>query len=145
MIWLWFIVHMCKMIISPSAFFILAKFWFFRVIREGLEGQKMAQNDKKKSCLSHSISEQLCIIWSWFLVNMCKMMISPAIFCIFSEFWFFFFCFWRGFKWKKRMTHKCQFQSVTFHILGTVNQFVAHKYKIISLSVFLNFLKLLIF
>ena len=143
MIWLWFLVHMCKMIISPGAFFILAKFWFFRVIREGVEGQKMAQNDKKipvcltpylRNCASYDHDFWwTCAKW-WYL---------QQFFAFFQNFYFFFW-FWRGFKWKK-MTRKCQFQSVSFHILGTVNQFVVHKCKIISLGVFFNFLKLLIF
>ena len=30
--------------------------------------------------LSQSISQELYLIWLWFLVHMCKMMISPAIF-----------------------------------------------------------------
>ena len=29
---------------------------------------------------SHCISQELYVIWLWFLVHMCKMMISPAIF-----------------------------------------------------------------
>ena len=45
----------------------------------------MAQNDKK---LSHSISQEVYIIWLWFLVLMCKMMISPYKFFISSNFWF---------------------------------------------------------
>ena len=45
---------------------------------EGGEGvQKIAQNDKTN--LSHSVSQELYLIWLWFLVHMCKMMISPAI------------------------------------------------------------------
>ena len=39
--------------------------------------------------LSHTISQELHIIWSWFLVHLCKMMIFPCIFFIFSKFWFF--------------------------------------------------------
>ena len=41
-IWLSFMVHMCKMIISPGVFFILSKFWFFRFL-----GSKRAKNNLK--------------------------------------------------------------------------------------------------
>ena len=44
----------------------------------GVKGQKMDQNDKK-FCLSHSVSQEPYLVWLWFLVHMCKMMISPAI------------------------------------------------------------------
>ena len=82
-IWLLFMVQMCKIIISPGVFFNF-KILIFWVVR-GLKGQKMAQNDKK-FCLSHSISQEPYIIWLWFLVHMCKMMISPANFFIFQNF-----------------------------------------------------------
>ena len=51
-----------------------------------VEGQRIVQNDKTN--LSHSVSQELYLIWLWFLVHMCKMMISPAFF-----FFFFFFSF----------------------------------------------------
>ena len=58
----------------------------------------MAQNDKQ-FCLSHSVSQELYIMWLWFLVHMCKMMISPAIFVISQN---FDFCsFLRGIKGQK--------------------------------------------
>ena len=46
-IWLSFMVHLCKMIISPGVFFfIFSKIWFFGLL-VGVKGQKMVQNDKK--------------------------------------------------------------------------------------------------
>ena len=42
----------------------------------------------KKNCPSHFISQEPYIIWSWFMVFMCKRIISPGIFYIFSKFWF---------------------------------------------------------
>ena len=121
-IWLSFMVQMCKMMVSPGIFFNF-KILIFQVVRElkgkkwpnmtkisicrtlcfrnhqigraggegaVLKGQKMTQNDKK-FCLPHSVSQEPYIIWLWFLVHMCKMMISPANFCIFQnfEFWSF--------------------------------------------------------
>ena len=91
--WLWFLVHMCKMMISPDAFFIFLKFWFSWLLLGvgvgGVKWQKMAHDDKKL-CLSHSISQGMYVIWLCFLVHLCKM-IYLAIFFHFSKFWFFGF------------------------------------------------------
>ena len=54
-VWLWFLIHLCKMIIAPGIFFHFFKiliFWVFRRVK----GQKIVQNDKK-FCLSQSISQ----------------------------------------------------------------------------------------
>ena len=45
------------------------------------------QSDKN-ICLSHSVSQELYVIWLWFLVHMCKMIISLADFFIFQNFGF---------------------------------------------------------
>ena len=58
----------------------------------------MAQNNKK-FCLSCSISQEPHIIWSLFIVNMCKRIISPGIFCIFWN--FNFLGCWRRLKVQK--------------------------------------------
>ena len=57
-------------------------FW----VISGLKGKKWPW--MTKLCLSHSISQEAYIIWSWFLVHLCKVMISPASFLIFLKFWF---------------------------------------------------------
>ena len=44
----------------------------------------MYQNDKT-FCLSHSVSQEPYIIWLWFLMHMCKIMISPANFFVFQN------------------------------------------------------------
>ena len=49
----------------------------------GVEGQKTVQNDKKL-CLLHSISQEPFIIWLSFMVQMCKMIISPGVFFSFK-------------------------------------------------------------
>ena len=77
-IWLSSMVHICKMIISLGVFFIFSKFWFSASVG-GVKGQKMVQNDKKL-CLSHSISQELSIIWLSFVLQMCKMIKSPHVF-----------------------------------------------------------------
>ena len=74
-IWLLFMVHLFKMIRSPGIFSMFLKiliFWLLTV-------QKTVQNDKK-FCLLHSISQEPNIIWLWFMVHMCKMIISVIFF-----------------------------------------------------------------
>ena len=91
--WLSFMVHMCK-IISPAVFFVFLFFFsffenfYFSGCFSGVKRQKTVQNDKK-ICPSHFISLKPFIIWMPFMVHMCKMMISPSVFFIFSKFWFF--------------------------------------------------------
>ena len=80
-------VLMHKMIISPGFFFFFFKktliFWIVRRVI----GQKMAQNDKTLRSL-HFISQEPYIIWSWFMVHMCKRIISPEFFSFFQNFTF---------------------------------------------------------
>ena len=58
------VVHKYKMI-SPVIFFIFSKLWFF-----GLLGGSKGKTDKKLSPLH--LSQEPYIIWSWFMVHMCK-------------------------------------------------------------------------
>ena len=59
-------------------FFKILVFWVFR------EGPpKNVPKLQKK--ISHCISQELYLIWLWFLVHTCKMMISPAIFFHFFQ------------------------------------------------------------
>ena len=78
MIFIYDMVQVCKRIISPG---------FFLHFPSGVKGQKPIQNDKK-ICLSHSISQKASIIWSSFLVHLCKMMTLPDANFIFSKFLF---------------------------------------------------------
>ena len=86
-IWQSFMVHLCKMIIYPGVFFHFFQILIFWAV-SGVKGQNMVQNDKK-FCPSHSISQEPYIIWLSFMLDMCKMMISPGVFFIFFKFWFF--------------------------------------------------------
>ena len=59
-LWSGFLVHLCKMMISPS-FFIIFDIFIFWAVR-AVKGQKMAQNDKKisltlylRNCTSYNI------------------------------------------------------------------------------------------
>ena len=49
-------------------------------------GVKKAKNGPKwQKVLSHFVSQELYLIWLWFLVHMCKIMIHPPSFFIFSK------------------------------------------------------------
>ena len=98
-------------------FFHFFKIWFFELL-----GGKRAKNDTKwQKCLSHSISQEAYIIWSGFLVHMCKIMTSPVGFFIFSKFWFLGLLRGKrgenGSKWKKSMF-------VSLRISGTVHHMI---------------------
>ena len=120
--------HFSKIFKDFSRF---SKFWVVRRVK----GQKMAQNEKK---ISHSVSQEPYLIWLWFKVQFCKMMISPAVFFIFSKFWFLGFSGGRT-----KNDHNYQFQSITLYISRTVDhssRFLVHRCKImISSGVFLCF------
>ena len=83
-LYLWY-TCMHKRIISRHFFSFFSKFWYSRSLGGELNGQKMVQNDKI-FCLSHSVPQEPYIIWLWFLVHMCKMMIPPVNFFIFQNF-----------------------------------------------------------
>ena len=85
--WSLVLVYMCKMMISPGIFFHFFKILIFWVVKE-VKGQKMVQNDNK-FCPSISISQEPYITWLSFVIHMCKMIISPEVFFIFSKVWFF--------------------------------------------------------
>ena len=89
--------YTCKMMISPKKvyFFLVLIFWAVR----GLKEQKIAQNEKNQLDLSRAKSQEQYCIWSWFLVNVFKMMISPGAFFLFFE--VFIFRAVRGVKEKK--------------------------------------------
>ena len=65
-----------------SYFFKFLIFWFNRVVK----GQKTVQNDKK-FCVSHSMSQKPYVILLSFMLQMCKMIMSPGVFSI-LKFWF---------------------------------------------------------
>ena len=79
-IWLSFVVHKCKLMISPS--------FFFQNFDFSVKGQKKVQNEKK-FCLLNSISQEPYIIRLPFVADKCKMIISLRFFFTFSKFWFF--------------------------------------------------------
>ena len=70
---------------NSTHFFYFFKILIFQVVW-GIKGLKMIQNDKK-FCLTCSMSQEPYIIWLSCMVHMCKMIISPVGFIIFSKFW----------------------------------------------------------
>ena len=60
-----------------------SKFLCFWVVKR-VKGQKMTQN-YKKLCPLQFISQEPYIIWSWFMVHMCKRIISLGVFYIFFQ------------------------------------------------------------
>ena len=80
---------------QKNFFFLILIFWAVW----GLKEQKVAQNEKKQLDLSRAKSQEQYCIWSWFLVNVFKMMISPGAFFLFFE--VFIFRAVRGVKEKK--------------------------------------------
>ena len=81
-IWSWFLIQLCKMMISPG-FFHFFKILIFQVINGG-KREKMTQDDKK-FCLLCSISLEPYTIWLSFMLHLCKMMIPPGVLFIFFE------------------------------------------------------------
>ena len=85
-IWLSFMVHMCKTIITAGVFFPFFRILIFWVVR-GDKGQKWQKWEKTLSVvpyisgtihhMSHLISQEP-YIWSSFMVHMCKRIISPG-------------------------------------------------------------------
>ena len=99
-IWLLFMVLMCKMVISPGVFSFFQNFDFFDCQRD-----KRAKNGPKWQkilSVTCSISQEPYLIWLSFMVHMCKVIISPGDYFIFSKFWFFrLLGGWKCKKWSK--------------------------------------------
>ena len=84
-IWSWFLVPLCKMMISPRFFSFFQNFDF--AVVSGVKVQKPIKNEKE-FCLLCSISQEPEFIWLSFMIHNYKMIISPGIFFIFSKFRF---------------------------------------------------------
>ena len=68
-IWLSFMVHICKMIISPGVFLVVFQNFDFLGCQEGWKGKKMPKMTIF-FCLSGLIFQELYIIWSSYMVHM---------------------------------------------------------------------------
>ena len=102
-----------------QVFYLFFEIFIFQAVR-WVKGQKTAQNEKYKLHVSRIISQEQYGIWSWFLVYLCKIMISPESLSIFFFLSFYFLgCYGskrakNSPKWKRTITF------VTCHISGTV-------------------------
>ena len=93
LIWLSFVVNMCKMIISPGVFVFVYVFFLhifkiliFWIVR-GVKVQKNSPKWQKILSVTRSTSQEPYIIWFSFMVHICKPIISPGGFFIFSKKW----------------------------------------------------------
>ena len=108
----------------------------FWVVRE-VKGQKMVQNDKKLFSfmlhISGAIHDTFLI-----MIRVCKMIISPGDFFIFSKFCFFGLLVGvKGKKWSKMTNKFCQLRSIpreSYMIL--LSLFIVHLCKAIMAPVF---------
>ena len=121
-IWLAFMVHMCKMIISPEFFFHFFKTLNFWVVR-GVKRQKLVQNDKT-FCPSRLISQEPYITW-WlsFMVHICKVIYNIFRCDVhFSK----ILIFWvhRGAKGQKMVPEWQKIMSVALRISGTIHHMI---------------------
>ena len=119
-IWLSFMVQMCKMINLSWRFFQFFKIVIFQAVTV-LKGQKMVQIDKK-FCLSHLVSQESI------MMQMSKMIIYPGGFFNFSKLWFFRSsgcC--KGKKWPE-MTKN----SVLLHISETIHHIIGVWYTCVK-------------
>ena len=114
-VWSYILVQMCKMMIFLGVLFHFLIFFFWEAIR-GIKGQKIAQNELKIKiiyiCLAPYLRNSIHSIWSWFLGNLSKMMISLGV--SFQFFWSFIFRVVSGLRGKK--WPKMRKNSVTLHI-----------------------------
>ena len=88
-LWSWFLVHLCKLMMSPVFFFYIyiyiSIFWAVR----GVRGQKIGQNEKCQLQPSNAISQEQYSLWSWFWYTCVKWYLQE-FFVIFL----YIFIFW---------------------------------------------------
>ena len=135
-IWLSFMLHLCKMIIFPGNFFIFSKFWFF-----GLLAGKSAKNSPK----GQNILSVALPIWGTIhhmtVIYICKMIISSDVFFI-LKILIFLVC--RGIKRQKTVQNDKKL-SVTLHISGTIISFMVQMCETIISPVVFFSVKIVIF
>ena len=114
----------------------------------GCKRAKIAQNEKSQLHPSRTKSQEQYSLWSWFLVHLCKMMISLGVFFFFIYINFHFSdCYWvkRAKKWTKMTKKFCRlyFKSHKTYIIWLSFMVLLCK-MMISPGVFFHFFKLLI-
>ena len=117
--WFLFMVLMFEMIMSPGVFFFFFKILIFRVVW-GKNSPKWQENSV---CRAQNLRN--IIIWSWFMVHMCKKIICPGDFYFFPNFHF------RGQYWGERAK-----VSVGLHIWVSIHHMIVllHKFKMMTSS-----------
>ena len=126
-LWLSFMVHICKMIISPGSFLIIWKFWFF-----SLSGSKRAKKCSKVTnivCHAPYLSNHTSHDLLWYK---CKMITSPGIFFIFSKFWFSGLLGGKKAKMVQNGKKFCLSHSISQEWYIIWLSFMVHKYKMIK-------------
>ena len=111
----WFLVHKCvKWRHHHILFFIFSKFWFCGLLLGGGVKGRWPKMTKKHVCLNPYIRNHTsynCSFW-----YRCGKWWYPQHFFIFSKFYFCRFLYGGGFGEGQKMTHNCQFQSLTHYI-----------------------------
>ena len=77
------LLHKFKILTLSRYFFHFFKILLLWFVRERERIKKAKNGQKWQKILPHFVSQELHLMWLWFLVLMCKMMISPANFFIF--------------------------------------------------------------
>ena len=121
-IWLSFVVYKCKLMISPGYFF--SKFWCYLQAFFSKFWQKMVQN-QKRFCLLNAMSLEPYIIWLSFVVDICKMIISPGFFFHFLKILIFWFA--SGIKGQKMTQNDKSF--CLLHLISQESLFIVHMRK----------------
>ena len=101
---------------TSRCFFHFFKILFFLVFRR--------QKGKKwQKILSHAISQELYLMWLWFLVHICKM-ISPAFFFIFFK--ILIFSFFSKFINKSHLLKMCVIFVILYHFFSSRKDLASH-------------------
>ena len=112
-----FSTQVCRMKTSPDSLFHFLKILILRVVGGGggSKRAKLAQNDKKLSVSIRILGTipHMIVVFD----TDGKMIISLAFFFYFFKILLFRVFIWEGFVEGQKMTHNCQFQSLTHYIL----------------------------
>ena len=114
--WLSFMAHMCIMIIPLGNFFNFSKFWYYKSSR----GVARTENGLKmtiKFCLLYLIFQELYIIWSSFIVHMCKRIVSSGISFFFVFIKYLVFRIIMGVKGKKILSVSLRISGTVYHMI----------------------------